>query len=45
MNVRAIHVKMAAPAWTWKMGIVVHVNLDLLEECVKQVTDGMPLDM
>ena len=37
MNVKVIHVKMVAPAQTWKMDMSVHVKVDLPELNVKQV--------
>ena len=37
MNVKVIHVKMVAPAQTWKMDMTVHVKVDLLGLNVKQV--------
>ena len=37
MNVKVIHVKMVAPAQTWKMDMSVHVKVDLLGWNVKQV--------
>ena len=37
MNVKVIHVKMVEHAQTWKMDIPVHVKVDLLEYCAKQV--------
>ena len=37
MSVKVIHVKMVAPAQTWKMDMNVHVKVDLLGLNVKQV--------
>ena len=37
MNVKVIHVKIVAPAQTWKMDTSVHVKVDLLGLNVKQV--------
>ena len=37
MNVKVVHVKMVAPAQTWKMDMNVHVKVDLLGWNVKQV--------
>ena len=37
MNVKVIHVKMVAPAQTWKMDMSAHVKVDLLGLNVKQV--------
>ena len=45
MNVEVIHVKMVARAQTYKMDIVVRVDLDLLEQCVKQVIDGNDVEV
>ena len=38
MNVKVIHVKMMAPAQTWRMDMNVHVKVDLLGLNVKQVS-------